>query len=279
MKDNPVVLFQGGTHGNFLSRCLSVASGVCEDFDFYGSNHGAHARIDGKYLVVNHVHEHDKSEVWTYISIDQSDLYILNWHILYAAGEFGIDVLSINSFDKLIDVVKHDSTHPIVVDGFRKQVEIFKQDGVSGLREMFKKSFYKDNGVFDRQAEVYKNHSIFHTFKFSWFYDLSHFIENVKLLLEDLGYSYVNDIEHHWHDFVDRKKNILESKKRVELAFNNYVEQYDENISDLCIYEQSYLDFLIEQYLGYEIENWQDYPLSIKNINPTKAWEGKKYEL
>lgn len=279
MKDLPVVLFQGGTHGNFLSRCLSVASGVCEDFDFYGSRYGAHARIDEKDLVVNHVHHHNNCEIWAYISIDISDLYILNWHILYAAGEFGIDVLSIDSFNKLIDIVKHDSAHPIVVGGFGNRVNIYRQDGVRGLREMFKKSFDKHNGIFDRQDEIYRNHSILHTFKFSWFYDLSHFIENVKLLLEDLGYGYVNDIEHHWHDFVDRKKNILESKKRVELAFNNYVEQYDEDISDLCIYEQSYLDFLIEKHLGYEIENWQDYPVSIKNINPIKAWKGVRYEL
>lgn len=279
MKDTPVVLFQGGTHGNFLSRCLSVASGVCDDFDFYGSNRGAHARVDIKDQVVNHVHEHNNSEVWTYINIDQSDLYILNWHILYAAGEFGIDVLTVNSFDKLIEVVEHKSAHSIVVNGFRRQVEIFKQDGTSGLREMFKKSFSKDNGVFDRQDEVFKNHSVSHIFKFSWFYKLPDFIQNVKLLLQDIGYNYVNDIEHHWQDFINRKKNILDSKKRVEVLFDNYVNKNDVRIDNLCVYEQAYLDFLIEKRLGYEIENWVEYPVSTGTMNPVQAWEGVRYEL
>ena len=33
--NKPFLLFQGGTHGNFLAKCLSVASGECDNFDFY----------------------------------------------------------------------------------------------------------------------------------------------------------------------------------------------------------------------------------------------------
>ena len=51
------------------------------------------------------------------------------------------------------------------------------------------------------------------------------------------------------------------------------------DISNFCTYEQAYLDYLIEQHLGYEIENWQEYPKNTVNINPVEAWEGVKYEL
>jgi hypothetical protein len=51
------------------------------------------------------------------------------------------------------------------------------------------------------------------------------------------------------------------------------------DISNFCLYDQSYLDFLIEQHLGYEIEISQEYPTNTQDINPVEAWQGVRYEL
>ena len=134
----PILLFRGGTHGNFLSRCLSVASGAFQDFDFYGNKKGAHNESDKFIKVVDHVHECNDENVFAYINIKLSDLYILNWHVFFAAGEFGIDVLTLKNFDEIEKVINYKSAHPVVVDGFATQVNIFKDNGIPGLREMFK---------------------------------------------------------------------------------------------------------------------------------------------
>ena len=275
----PILLFQGGTHGNFLSRCLSVASGVVEDFNFYRNNKGAHAKSGHFSKVVDHVHECNDENVFAYINIKLSDLYILNWHVFFAAGEFGIDVLTLKNFDEIEKVINHKSAHPVVVEGFATQVNIFKDNGIPGLREMFKRSFSSTNGLLTKQSEVFAKHNIENIFEFSWFYDQKIFCEKVKGLLVNLGHDYKVDISHHQQEFIDRKQNIIESKKLVEHAFNCYTSNTSMDISNFCIYEQAYLDYLIEQHLGYEIENWQEYPTNTQDINPVEAWEGVKYEL
>ena len=277
----PTLLFQGGTHGNFLSRCLAVASGVNEDFDFYKNKKGAHNKPDEFIKVVDHVHDREAAtnNVFVYINYKLSDLYILNWHILFAAGEFGLDILTVKNFEELENVINQNSSHPILTGGFISQVNIFKDNGILGLREMFKKLFSASNGILTIQSEVYAKHTIGNIFEFSWFYNQEIFCEKVKELLGNLGYDYKVDIAHHQQEFIDRKQHIIESKKLVELAFKCYTDNTSMDISNFCIYEQAYLDYLIEQHLGYEIENWQEYPKNTVNINPVEAWEGVKYEL
>ena len=275
----PILLFHAGTHGNFLSRCLTVASGVGEDFNFYENKKGAHNKIGEFIQLVDHVHEYNNADVFVYINFKLSDLYILNWHIFFAAGEFGLDVLTTKNFDKLIKVINHKSAHPVVVGGFTTQVNIFKDNGILGLREMFKKLFSASNGILTTQSELYAKHTIGNIFEFSWFYNQEIFCKQIEKLLIDLGYEYKVDISDHQQEFIDRKQNIIESKKLVELAFKCYTSNTSMDISNFCIYEQAYLDYLIEQHLGYEIENWQEYPKNTQDLNPTEAWEGTKYEL
>ena len=273
----PILLFLGGTHGNFLSRCLTVASGVNEDFNFYGSKHGAHAKSSHFSKVVDHVHECNDENVFAYINIKLSDLYILNWHVFFAAGEFGIDVLTLKNFDEIEKVINHKSAHPVIVGGFATQVDIFKHDGILGLREMFKRSFYASNGLLTKSSCLVNKHNIDNIFEFSWFYDQEVFCKQVEKLLVDLGYNYKVDISHHQQEFLDRKQNIIESKKLVEHAFECYTSNTSMDISNFCLYEQSYLDYLIEQHLGYEIEISQEYPTNTQDLNPIEAWEGVRY--
>ena len=277
----PILMFQGGTHGNFLARCLTVASGLTQDFSFYGNNKGAHNKGKLSRVVVNHVHEFecDDKDIFAYVNIQLEDLYVLQWHIFFAAGEFGLDTLKVKHWDEVERVVNQDTAHEIVVCGFGSQINIFKDAGIPGLREMFKKSMGKTNGLLTTQSKIFNKHRIKNTFEFAWFYDQSKFCAKVDELLVDLGYSYLVDVRHHQQEFVDRKQDILKSKKLVEQAFNCYNTNTSMDISNLCVYEQAYLDYLIEQHVGYTIENWQEYPTNTRNIKPTEAWEGVRYEL
>jgi len=281
----PILLFQGGTHGNFLSRCLSVASGAIPDFDFYGSNHGAHASIGSK-RIIDHFHEDelslkDENNIFVYISIDHSDLYILLWYTMLAAGEFGADVLTIKDFDDMEKILNQKTRYAqILKNNIRKQVDIFKNDDIRGMREFFKDLIkVTAKSFFERQEDVLNRHNIENIFKFAWFYDQEIFCKQVEKLLVDLGYNYKVDIAHHQQTFLDRKQNIIQSKKLVELAFECYTSNTSMDISNFCLYEQSYLDYLIEQHLGYEIEIYVEYPTNTQDLNPTKAWEGVRYEL
>ena len=268
----PALLFHPGTHGNFLARCLNVASGVAEDTDFYGSFLGAHKIVRNEHKVIAQVHEVTGYNVFAYITIELSDLYILNWHIFYAANEFGLDLLRTKNFDELINVVKNskdpDSGN---AKALQRQIDIFKDNGVSGLREMFKLSFQDKQGMLTEQADIFANHNVENTFKFSWFYNQWTFCKKVKELLVFLGYDYKVDISHHIQVFLDRKENIIKSKKLVELAFKCYTTNTSMDISKFCIYEQAYLDNLIEQHLGYQIQNWKEYPTNTKTMNPLEA--------
>ena len=281
----PILLFLGGTHGNFLARCLSVASGAIPDFDFYGSNHGAHASIGSK-RIIDHLHPHelllsDENDIFVYVSIAQSDLYILLWHSMLAAGEFGLDVLTIEDFDDMEKILNQKTRYAqISKNNIRKQVDIFKNDDIRGMREFFKNLIkVTEKSFFERQEDILNRHNIENIFKFAWFYDQEVFCKQVEKLLIKLGYTYKIDIAHQQQTFLDRKLNILQSKKLVELAFECYTSNTSMDISNFCLYEQSYLDYLIEQHLGYEIEISQEYPTNTQDLNPIEAWEGVRYDL
>ena len=94
------------------------------------------------------------------------------------------------------------------MDGFATQVNIFKDNGIPGLREMFKRSFSSTNGLLTKQSEVFDKHNIENIFEFSWFYDQKIFCENVKGLLVNLGYEYKVDTLHHQQEFLDRKQRF-----------------------------------------------------------------------
>tara|TARA_B100000282_G_C31649171_1_gene452189 strand:+ start:137 stop:973 length:837 start_codon:yes stop_codon:yes gene_type:complete len=275
----PILLFLGGTHGNFLAKCLSVASGIVEDFDFYGNKNGAHNKGNNFTPVVNHVHQCDDTNVFAYIKIKPSDLYVLEWHTLFAAGELGINALSVKDFNEIEKVISQKLFHSVVTETLAMQVNTFNKNGISGLREMFKKSMTETNGFIKKQAEIFAKHKIDNLFEFSWFYDQELFCKGVEKLLIELGYEYKIDILHHQKEFVDRKLDILQSKKLVELAFRCYTNNTSMDISNFCIYEQAYLDNLIEQHHGHEIELYNDYPTNTIDLKPIKAWEGKKYDL
>ena len=286
ISNKPYLLFQGGTHGNFLAKCLSVASGECDNFDFYNGLKGAHNIVKTSLnkemidYVVDFGHKPESlKEIFCYINVMEDDLYLMSSHLFYAAGELGIDFLKINDFPPLQKLCKEKSTHPVVSGGFGNQVKTWSKQGQSGLREMYKAMFNRGNGIISIQADHFLTHKILNVFQFHWFYDLQKFTDNLKILLDRLGYEYKVDITQNWQQFIIRKNKIIQSKQLVEYAFRCYNKHIPLNISDFCYYEQAYLDHLIEQKMGYKIENVNKYPTNTKDISPVKAWEGKRYEL
>lgn len=271
----PVLLFQGGTHGNFLSRCLSVSSGIEQDFDFYGDNFGAHKNTSFARLV-DHLHpeqlDEDVVDILCYIHVKQSDLYFVYWHVHKAAGEFGLDTLDVTSFNDIRPFIENKKCHGIVKGGFGNQFDIFKDTGLPGLREMFKLSFKTSNGILLNQQQNYEKFKIANKFYFEWFYNYENFKHNLIKLLKILGKEYCYDIEHCWKDFTNRKQKIIQSKLAVERAMECFISKSNMDISNFCVYQQAYLDHLVEQYLDYEIELWHNgYPQNMFDYKPVQA--------
>jgi len=279
----PKLLFPAGSHGNFLSRSLSVASGVQQDFNFYADKKGAHA--NGNFnKIVDHVHSCEENDIWCNIEANVDDLHILMWHLFYAGGEFGLDLLKINSFKNLWDFkdkisFKGESSDSKPLGNIFKQAEVFQNDGLTGMREFFKLMHRPNNGLLMKHNEHAKNKDIQRIFKFGWFYNKEKFLLECKLCLKNLGYEYSVGLDKKWEDFIKNKKKILQSKELVQYAFICYINNIPLNISNFCVYQQGYLDNLIEKYLGYEIENWQYYPTNIADYKPTQAWAGKRYDI
>lgn len=269
----PILLYLAGTHGNFLSRCLSISSGIEQDFDFYSGKFGAHANL-GFARLVNHKHPHCHTDehAWCYIHINQTDLYFLHWHVHKSAGEFGLDLLDVTSFDDITPFIESKSWHPLVNGALANQFNIFKDSGLPGLREMFKLSFKDTNGMLILQKQDYAKFKIAKKFEFEWFYNYENFKYNLIQLLTDLGKEYYYDIEHHWQDFINRKQQVILSKQKVEHAMECFISKSNMDISNFCVYQQAYLDHLVEQCLDYEIELWNDgYPKNMSDYKPVRA--------
>lgn len=280
----PVLVFLPGTHGNFIARCLSVASGVQPDFDFYDSNFGAHAKTKFN-KIVTHTHypeETKKKDIFCYVEFDDEDNFILNWHAYYASAESGLNLLQVNDFIDIQEFVtkNKDIIGPnIHAQSFKFLMDNFQDNGISGLRELFKKRLTVDNHRIKWQDQIKKYYHIHNIFKFSWCYNKKMFCRQIEKICVKLGYEYKVDVTHHIEEFIEKKQDIIQAHAFVNRAFNSYKNKKEMDISTLSIYEQAYLDSLIEKDLGYEIELWEEYPKNTIDLNPVQAWEGKRYDI
>jgi len=271
----PILLFQGGTHGNFLAKCLSVACGIQKDFNFYGDNAGAHSYLNN--TIVNYVHESEFRDIWAYIYINESDLYKLVWHTFWAAGEFNFDLLKFTDCAELHAKVKESFDHSIVTEGLQSQLKIFNNN-IDSVREMFRFTFKSSNGFLKTQETILNKHSIKNLIPFADFYNKKF---KISKLLKDLKYDYVVDINHILDTFINRKQNILYSERKVHTAFEYYKNKKEFDISNFVIYEQAYLDYLVEKDFGKNTEvcYLNGYPTNILDIHPVEAWDGVQYML
>jgi len=247
----PIVHKPPGAHGNFLVKCLNVASGLVQDQEFYGQDRiGAHA-IDFPEIIVqddglNLDQIHKDKRVWLFVTIDQDDLYKYQWHYLYAANDFGFDVLKYLP-DQAQQFYSND---PSVAKSLQEQYKHFDIHNTDSCREMYKLSFGQRSGHLARCNYVLKEFNYDLTLPFKTFYSKKDFLDCIPKLLDKLGYTQKQDIEHQYDNFINKKQSIIKSEQQVLNAFECYKNKTPMDISDFVLYEQAYLDYLIEEYLG-----------------------------
>ena len=273
----PVLAFVPGSHGNFISRCLSVASGVQPDFNFYKNTVGAHAEANFKKVVIS-THSPEwvgHKDIFCLVDFDDDDMFILTWHAHFAASDTGFDILKVKDFNDVQKFIDKDKD----AHGIKYLMDHYNGDGIPGLRELFKKRLIIDSPLITRLDHIKKDYTIHNKFQFSWCYDKKMFCKQIENLCTKLGYDYKVDITHHIEEFIEKKQNIIEAHALVNRAFQFYKNKKDMNISTLSLYEQAYLDCLIEKDLGYEIELWKEYPTNTINLKPIQAWDDKRYDI
>lgn len=264
-----IILFEAGTHGNFLKRFLNVCTGEQEEHDFYSGHHGAHSPVGNSTTVkyVNyHPHPDDRDiDIWLYVNIKPEDMYVLNWHVYYAAGESGIEVLD-NSTDfskrfieRFYDKRFLHNDKELWPTTRRATLDQFSPDD-NGVREFFKYCIHAEH-VLIENSKRYINYNIQNVFEFSWLYaGEDEFVSRIKQLLGD---EYKQDCAQ-YASFYEKKKPILKSQERVSTAFQSLLNNENYNIEDFCVYEQSALDCLVEKHYNIKLQTYyKSYPTNI----------------
>tara|TARA_R110000782_G_scaffold39147_6_gene91270 strand:- start:8438 stop:9271 length:834 start_codon:yes stop_codon:yes gene_type:complete len=247
----PTIDYPPGAHGNFLIKCLNVASGLVEDREFYGKDRvGAHATDFPEIIVQNATKVtdqiHKEKRAWLFITLDKEDLYKYQWHYLYASNDFGFNVL------KYLPDQAHQfySNDLLIAESVREQFKHFDIHNIDSCREMYKLSFGQHSGHLTRMDHVLQEYSHDFRLPFKTFYNKKDFLNCIPKLLHHLGYTQKQDIEHQFDNFIKKKQSIIHSEQRVLRAFACYKDKTPMDISDFALYEQAYLDYLIEKYLG-----------------------------
>jgi len=277
----PAIHHLPGAHGNFLVKCLNVAAGATPDQEFYTENTiGAHA--DFNEVIVRTTDQilpevNVSKKVWAYITIDQSDLYKFQWHFLYASNDFGFDILKYLP-SEAHNFYKNDT---FMAQALIYDYRLFNINNLDSCREMYKLSFKKSSGHLIENKKVLDEWDIQITMPFHSFYNEQEFFKIVNELLEELGYTQTVSIKHHYNTFIQRKESIIKSEQRVLHAFECYKNNKSKDISDFVLYEQAYLDYLIENDIGQEIEIVYNngYPKNTLDINPVIATKETLYEI
>ena len=266
-----IILFQGGTHGNFLERYLNVGCSHSKNFDFFtdssfGSHSNNYSSNQTKYLSLHpHVltekhHEDDvhfdkSKNIFCYIHIEQADLYKLFWWTYLAAGNFGLNLINNdkNFIDIFLNHIKLKSAHYLVSNNV--SFKHFEKTN-NGLREYFKNSFKKSNGFLLTHESIIKEYNIENYFYYKDFYS-NNIDQKIK---ENLKIEVKNKTNNH-KLFIENKKDIIDSEYKVKSAVESFIKGQYYNLEDFCLYEQAYFDHLIEEYYNIKLQTYyKNYP-------------------
>lgn len=257
--EQKIILFQGGSHGNFLEKYLNVSCGYNKNFDFFENFFGAHSKSNeytNKIFVCVHPPDFQKKDqtIFCYIYIDKKDLYKLYWHSHFAAGEFGFNLLDRNQdFFSFVEKRKNNKNHPMVKNDISFQ---HFEESNNGLREYFKKSFKKSNGFLADQESIIKNYKIQNYFYFNDFYS-DNFDQKIK---DNLDIDIQVKTDNH-RVFLERKKDIIESEDKVKSAVDAFLQGQYYSLEDFCLYEQAYFDHLLEEHYNITLKMfYKKYP-------------------
>jgi len=276
----PILLFQGGTHGNFLNRCLSISSGTIEEFDLWDGHHGAHANKQFKNIMSHlHPYETDADDIHTYIKYDYSDLYRIIVYLYYAGGDNNVYLLDDTDLRHRISTKEYMKFGNTLSKDLQNNIRNF-EDNDAGNGEFLKKLLtYMHAHLINANQTNVDTRNISYIINYRNFFEKDSFIIMVKDTLTRLGYEYKIDISDTCIKFIERMQPFIQSDYRVKQAFSAWLNKEKYNLDDFLLVEKACLDYYIEQHLGYEIENWQEYPTNTQDLNPTQAWEGVRYEL
>jgi len=270
----PILLFYGGTHANFLSRCLSISSGTIEKFNLWEEKYGAHANKNFK-KIINQCHPSDEiQDIHTLIKFSHSDLYKIIIWLYHAGGEARLNLLD----DKDLRHRISTNNHPIVI-GMQNFIKDFEDNDI-GTTEFLKKMLtHLHSFILDEMQKEIDTKNILYTIEYSNFFEKDSFIIMVKDTLTRLGFEYKIDISDIHNKFIEKLQPFIQSERRVKQAFAAWLNKEYYDLSNLLLIEKACLSYYIEDHLGYEIENWLEYPKNTQDLNPIKAWEGVRYEL
>ena len=269
----PLLIFQGGTHGNLLTRCLSIASGAEPFFDPWKETIGAHSSFSNGINERCHPENATKHvspgmPVWCYITVTEQDRYKLELHSYLSAGELGLDLLQPWTMDSLYQYVKERKDKP-ASHSLLRMIPLYSRD-IDGLRELCKMLFKStgENGFDGVQNRSLNDWEFENLFKFEWFYDTEKFVKEVKFLLGTLGYEYKTDIMPIAKKFNQKKQRVIDTQNQVEQAFEHYLSGESYDISNFVIFQQAYLDHLLENKYGIRLQIVypNGYPTNTKNI-------------
>lgn len=289
-KDAPILGYHPGCHGNLLAKCLSIAAGVQEDFDLWRGRDGAHNHRDHTHRLVRHTHYDDlmdqrlipgetvplnphlkdfkltSKNIWCHISIEPTDYFSIHQHNFIATGELGFNLLHPNLCYEMIPENEKWRFGKSSLEKFETT-----QDG---FREFWKKMFTSTNGMFSVEDQVYKEFSIQNIFQYKWFYNREQFCAGVEDLLDTLGHKYVCDVGHHIDTLKHKRQYVYDAEHAVLDAFSAWKNGNEFDMSNFNLFQQAYMDRLLEDYVGKELESCYNmgYPKNTRDIEIREAW-------
>ena len=233
----PVLCFHPGTHGNFITRCLSIAAGKYKPFNIWTV--GAHG-APGKHRanrIVDHLHpwELTHNNVFLYIDISEEYTYVIHCHDFRASDDLGLDLLDDTDIRERIKQTVLDNPvdskrHAELLDFYNNL--LMYEDSTYGLIEHYKTQIHiRVTELSDRRVGVVENNNIKHIVQYRDLYNKEYFVNLIKNTVSELGFSYVNDISDYHDEFVQNMHKLVSSNNRILKAFGHYKNNQDHLMS------------------------------------------------
>jgi hypothetical protein len=288
------IVFQGGTHGNFLryflDRFSSLTPEILEDpFTKNGTAHKTiqyserfnryHPNIDSPYFK-----NIDQQHIL--ITVDNNDLLFLQRIIHKRAGDLGVD-LTKNIIKFPAEYIKHYNVNTRFYELYNKEIKETTEIPKYILRDFLKLCFLNPNkdGFIDKQNRCLKElpkKTLF--FPVGAFWDKNKFFKEINILNKKLDLKLILD-EKSEDIFTTFQNNIeqLPTKFRCQEIVECLKNKKNYDLSQIDTVEQAYLSSYIEQNYQFitvpntnyffqntkEILDWIEwYPQHYKAMNP-----------
>lgn len=286
------IAFQGGTHGNYLRFIVDKFSGLTPNLSGFPftKNGTSHKKLKYSDKIIqyhpkkNYPYFINVDDPHILITVDETDLLLLERFVTKRAGDFKIDTNS--------DVIKLD---PVFLEyfpweeNFKKYYnsDITKNYTVNKfvLRDCYKLSFLdpKKSG-FIVKDKILKQNQPKNTFLFpvSHFWNIDKFFSTLEQVDKRFNL-HININDKKVHDQFLNNLQCLDTKDRVSIVIESIKNNKNIDISNLDTVEQAYISAWIEKNYKFvqvplcnsffkttgEIIQWlENYPEHYKAMNP-----------